>query len=234
MQMETNTETNMETNNLLLKNELEDLLRSMCSTNIKIINLYGYGSYYYGTMTERSDRDFKVISSGINKHIELSTNKYNLQVHTLEEFLDELNNKHNIGFIEAYHNPIYTEIDIKFIFDKTKLKHSISAIADNAYVKARKKLSKEAALATNQTDKLHNIYLAKKSLFHSLRVLDFGVQLCVNDGVIKLWTHLVPLFNEIMQLPEKTDSWSLWDSQFRKRYNAAKTKFREARHNNKN
>jgi len=140
-----------------LKNKLEEIF------NIKIINLYGYGSAYYGTSNEKSDLDFKVISD-VDKHIELSNDKYNLQIHSLDDFIDQLNNQHNIGFIEAYYHPIYVEVEIEFIFVKDKLRHAISAIADNAYAKAKKKLINDANKANNEMrfeDRDLDIYFAK-------------------------------------------------------------------------
>lgn len=206
-----------------LKKELEDTF------GIKIINLYGYGSYYYGTYKEGvSDRDFKVISDKVD-HEELSNDKYNLHIVTYDEYVDYLN-KHEIGFVESHQHPIYVEIDIPFVFSKEAIKHSVSAVADNAYVKAKKKLSKEAKDAKTEKEKRDNIYKAKKSLFHSMRVLDFGIQMCRNKGKIVNWTHMIWLYDEIMKLPEDVTSWPEWNSKYKKKYNELKTEFRVARH----
>lgn len=176
-----------------------------------VVNIYGYGSYYYGTFHEGSDYDLIVIVNSYDKR-DIVLDDMNIHLYTMKEFMQNLDD-HQIEFLEAILHPLYETQPISFTIDKQKLRHIISQKADNSYVKAKKKLTVE-----------HEIYIAKKSLFHAFKMLDFASQLAVSNTITN-WTHLTDLYYEIMAIPNDSD-WSVYDEKFKKRFNEAKSKFR--------
>ncbi|AYV77928.1 MAG: hypothetical protein Edafosvirus3_6 [Edafosvirus sp.] len=181
----------------------------------QILNIYGYGSINYGTFHEKSDRDYVIIVDMKESYMEINDEKISMQIYNQEEFMKRLNDQ-EIQIIEALHKPIHEKLEIKLTVDKIKLRNSISKRVDHSYVKAKQKLTKEK-----------DFYRAKKSLFHAFRILDFAIQLCKYDE-IKEWVHLKPLYDKIMtELPEKKDSWSVWEETFKKQFNALKSEFRK-------
>ncbi len=202
---------------------------------VSLTYIYGFGSFYYGTFVEgKSDYDFICITDDEQFILENSPNPYqgeaihfdvlsnqndphiDLHIYTMVGF-KQMVDQQDIRFIEALYNPILEGGEkIKFVLDKQKLRSSLSSKCSNSWIKAKKKLTIE---------KDYNPYIAQKSLFHCLRMYDFGVQLG-DRGVIKDWNKKA-LYDEIMDLPEDKDAWHIWDAQFRPRKNALATEFKK-------
>lgn len=195
----------------------------------KLTHIYGFGSPYYGTYQEgKSDRDFICITSeNIEEKIDIRDNQ-NMDLHIFSEkqFIEALEN-HDIRLIEALYHPILEEHKIEFTLDRSKLRSVLSQKCNISWVKAKKKL-----IVKEDRD----IHIAKKSLFHCLRLFDFGIQLG-NTGVIDRW-DFKELYDEIMLLPcfpnseQEADDynslWLFWEQQFKKRKNALASDFRKA------
>ena len=64
-----------------------------------------------------------------------------------------------------------------FIADitKTKIRNSFSHVASNSFVKCKKKIEVEAS---------YDPHTGRKSLWHSLRIVDFGIQILKHDKII--------------------------------------------------
>ena len=195
------------------KDNLHDELTHLLHNDITIINVYQFGSTNYHTHHEKSDRDYVIVAEMDKEFTEIKPQGISLQVYTLEHFQRELDN-HKIEMIEAVAHPLIENVKINYTFDPIKLRHSVSMKASNSYVKAKKKLTVEK-----------DYYVAKKSLFHSLRILNFGIQLCQNSGEIVDW-NMKSLYDEIMDLPDDETKWNEWEDNFKKRYNALHSAFK--------
>src|SRR5690606_16367271 len=97
----------------------------------------------------------------------------------------------------------------------TQLRRSISAVASNSFVKCKKKLIKGPD---------YNPYIAKKSLFHSLRILDFGIQIATH-GKIMDFSSCNHLYRDIMSI--ESDDWEIFKEKYTPLANSLKSKFKK-------
>ena len=83
-------------------------------------------------------------------------------------------NEHDIMALEIYYqfNNIEREM-FNFLLDLDKLRRRVSAICGNSWSKARKKLE-----IPEEDD-----YIALKSLFHSIRILSYGIDLAETGNI---------------------------------------------------
>lgn len=179
--------------------------------------VYQYGSRVYGTISQKSDWDYIVISERHAEKIDLHRDSdLNLTIYPVQLFQEELNN-HEISALECYflpkNNVTYVRHEFDFKLDLVKLRHSISKKVSHSWVKAKKKLT---------VDKDYDLYTGKKSLFHSLRILDFGIQLA-KFGSIQNYESVNDLYLEILNGP---DDWASLDSIWRPLKNGRLTEFR--------
>ena len=76
------------------------------------------------------------------------------------------------------------------------------------------------------------IIVQKKSLFHSLRLLDFGIQLYQNGKIID-FTSCNKFYKDIMELKESNEDddhktmWNEWHSVYKKEFNKLKSAFKK-------
>jgi len=182
-----------------------------------ILNIYRYGSVVYGTNTELSDEDFIVIiKDGLEKDIIIDG--MDLHLIPLEVFNKKLE-EHDPMALECLYLPDSCKVlenkDLKHKIDIEKLRNSFSAKASNSWVKAKKKL---------EVEKDFNVYLAKKSLFHSLRILTFGMQIASYGKIIN-YSAANNFWNNIKDNP--STEWTIYKEEFQSTYNRLKTTFRK-------
>jgi hypothetical protein len=183
-----------------------------------ILNKYNFGSIVYGTNTEKSDEDYicvtdeKVISNDINIHY-----------YTIEEFQRLLDN-HEIQMLECYFiDDKFKHVEnhkFNFELNLSKLRVSISTITSNSWVKGKKKL-----IVMADYDK----YIAIKSIFHSIRILDLGIQIATYHRIIN-YSEYNWLFFDLLKLSEQHDYIDLWniiDSKYRKLFNKLSSDFKK-------
>ncbi len=180
-----------------------------------ILNIYNYGSYNYGTWHAKSDRDYILVVDMRDSTRDYNSESIDLMMYSPSEFKKRLIEDHAIELIEAIHKPVFEKVKFEFKLDLQKLRHSISFKSDHCYVKAKKKLT---------VPKDRDVYMAKKSLFHGFRILDYATQVCKDGKIINWDVH--ELYDEIMKLPEDADKWPEWETQFKKRFNKKKSDFR--------
>lgn len=143
----------------------------------KIINIYLYGSRVYGTSETDSDYDFIVTANSLNEHREIRNDKYNVHVITPDKFLDELEAYRMVN-LECVFAPNFARIQEKvnylssFKLDRQKLRRKLLTQSHDSWHKAKMKL--------NESD----IDRGLKSLFHSLRILLFGIQIIEHGEII--------------------------------------------------
>lgn len=206
-------------------------------TDLEIFNLlndntilsFYHGSTVYGTITEHSDIDIVcIVKDNIwNEWNKLYNNIFqykddeNREYQFIEEnkWLDMIKNHHIIALegLSLLDNFIIKGDIVKyrklFKLDKWKLRQTISSITENAYAKCHKKLTVE---------KDFDLYRAKKSIFHSLRILDFGKQIAKYGRIID-YDSMNYLWDIIYKM--ETDKWEDYKKRFKPLLNTMRSEF---------
>ena len=145
---------------------------------------------------------------------EIRSGDFNIHIITPDQFQEDLSN-HKIQNLECYFAPDWAKLleDRKWDFkiELPKLRHSISHVSSNSWVKARKKIQ-------HSED-----YIGLKSLFHSIRIPMFGTQIA-KFGKIVDWECANDVWREIV-----SDKWT-WDKldkNFRELHNSVLVEFRK-------
>lgn len=179
----------------------------------RIQNVYLFGSRVYDTASETSDYDILIIAKTPYEERELVVDNCNIHILTLDRFLEGLK-QHHIRNIECLMSPqdfiLKVDIKIPILIKQDGLRHSISHICSNSWIKSKKKLEND------------EYYIGIKSLFHSLRIAMFGIQI-IEQG------HIVDFkcANYIWeQLKSKTWTWEELNETFRPLRNKIMTDFR--------
>lgn len=208
---------------------IEELVKSK-GYNQRIMYISDYGSKVYGTFTEKSDNDIVVILDSDEQFYEVSVFKeYNLDLHIISfrEF-ERLLQKHDIMALEVfYSNEAHLRKHFNFNIIHDTLRRSVSSVCGNSWSKARKKLE-----IPEESD-----YIAIKSLFHSIRILSYGIDLA-KDGKIDFKNVLINsntgekitcenLWYSIQQKYESGWRWSEFKAQYTPLQNANATYFRK-------
>lgn len=178
----------------------------------RVITTYRYGSRAYECHTQESDYDFIVVVESDNPNLYYSVNMKdtNFTVYSEQMFIKRIK-EHHISALECiflYKSDKYRE---HFELDLGQLRRSISAVASNSYVKCKKKL------------KDGEKYIGMKSMFHSLRILNFGIQIA-KYGEIKNYSSA----NVFLELIGDTEpEWAELDKRFKPIYNMLKSYFKK-------
>jgi hypothetical protein len=197
---------------------LKDILHKT-KLNIKdIVVVYPYGSRVYGTARKNSDYDFIVITTKKTNE-QYSDKLININFYTPLEHQNRLN-EHEISALECYFLPqelvlfdsFQTGDHFTFKLDLSKLRHSLAAKSSNSWAKAHKKLTIE---------KDYDLDLGRKSLFHSMRIIDYGIQIATYSSIIDYGSCNV-IFTEIMNCYTWTDMFD----QYKQQYNQMCSEFR--------
>ena len=185
------------------------------------LNICHYGSFVYGTFIEGvSDYDYIVVvpdtmSDLDEQQFECDNCQYTVHSATSwQEMLDRC----DVDAIESYFLPsqFIVKETKKFTADITrdKIRNSFSHVASNSFVKCKKKL---------EVAESYNPAIAKKSLWHSLRILDFGIQILQHSRIVN-YASMNHLYVEIVKSEE--NNWEYFKVKYKPMYNALKTKFR--------
>jgi predicted nucleotidyltransferase len=179
----------------------------------RVKNIYVFGSQVYGTTTQKSDWDFIMIANTPNTSEEIKSEDFNIHVVTQEHFLLNLK-KHHSSSVEAYLAPsifrLKEDIQIDWVPNISSLRHSFSHISSNSWVKCKKKIQKG------------DYYIGIKSLFHSLRIPLFGIQIA-QTGIIQDFSVANHIHDKLFS---KQWSWNELDTEFRELRNSILTDFR--------
>jgi predicted nucleotidyltransferase len=179
----------------------------------RIQNVYIFGSQVYSTASEISDYDILIIAKTPYEEKELVIDNCNIHILTLDRFLEGLK-QHHIGRLECLMSAqkwrLKEEINIPIIIKESGLRHSISHTVSNSWIKSKKKLEQG------------DYYLGIKSLFHSLRIAMFGLQI-INHGKIVDFKCANYIWEE---LKSKTWNWEELNETFRPLRNKIMTDFR--------
>lgn len=182
------------------------------------VEIYNRGSVVYGTFEPGvSDVDTIVVVDDTchplldksPRHIlEIQKGNGDYQFICEDDFIKLIEN----NSIEALECIFYAiDPDDKFFnvfkLDKWKLRESISAICSNSWVKAKKKLTVE---------KDYNLRIAQKSLWHSMRIYMFGIQIA-KHGLITDYTCANDLWDEIKNA--ETPTWDYYKEKYQEKFN---------------
>lgn len=193
-----------------------EVLKKIAEQDENIICCFLYGSRVYGTNNENSDYDFIVVvkDKTINTSLE---NNGDVTTYSIDEF-NELIQQHEISILEclflAKEFKFKENMKFKFNLDKQLLRNSISSKASNSWVKCKKKFIVEED---------YNPYIGKKSLWHSLRILDFGKQIA-DHGRIVNFDSMNHLIGDIMDL----NSWEEIEKKYKSVYNNMASSFKQS------
>ena len=179
-----------------------------------LIAVYPYGSRVYGNARKNSDYDFIVVTDKKTNE-QYSDKLININFYTAKEHQERLD-AHEISALECYFLPkidvILEKRDFNFKLNLVVLRHSLSAKSSNSWVKAKKKL-------TVAQD--YDLDLGRKSLFHAMRIVEFGRQIAVNGKIVD-YAACNPLFEEIMNCY----TWDQMFDEYKERYNTMCSIFR--------
>lgn len=180
-----------------------------------VIKVIRFGSRVYGTANKDSDTDYIVIVEG--KDIDEDICFTNIDFHFYSiDIWNKMCDNNDIRCIEAYFSDDIhwlkgTKDDIKIDYDK--IRAEFSRVASNSWVKCKKKLTIE---------KDYNPRIAKKSLFHSLRILIFGLQLMTREKIYNFSLANI-YYDEIMTCE---NDWEVLKLKYQPIYNKLKSEFR--------
>ena len=214
----------------------KEYFRHLCS----IATIFPYGSAVYGTYKEGisdydyifviSDDSYKCLITDLAyENMQYEENQFiykNIQItvysHSMWEKIIEDNDVKAVecsflpaGYVkldEEFTKIIYPTIDITI--DKNKIRKNFSAVASNSWVKCKKKLTVKEDFAPR---------IGKKSLWHALRLLDFGTQIMCFDKIVN-YSSMNFIYNDIVE--NEYNDWEIYKNKFQKFYNALKTNFR--------
>lgn len=153
---------------------LNDIANSIQTEPNKILGCYLFGSVVYETANEDSDWDVLLITEGDYDEIEYVIGNYNIHRITPAVF-EELVRLNHIKAVECLFAPKWAQLKpypIEFKLNHILFRQSISHTVSNSWVKCKKKLEQG------------DYYIGIKSLFHSLRIASFGIQLAAEGNIV--------------------------------------------------
>lgn len=176
-----------------------------------IIRLYKYGSSVYGTENENSDLDYiVVVESDDDLYYNVNKDNTNFTVYSENRFIMEIEN-HSIHILECIFQDDNDPYLKYFILDRDKLRRAVSSVASNSFVKCKKKLADG------------EYYIGKKSLFHSLRILIYGIQIGYYGKIVD-YKDSSRFYFEIMSAD--TNDWNYFKDKYQPIYNYLKSTFK--------
>ncbi len=193
-----------------------DMLRRTKTKDEDVVCAYLYGSRVYGNFRNDSDYDYIVILHPNKRKEQFSDNLINVTFYSLGEHSVRLTNNEPSA-MECYFLPkeFVLKEDWMSIINVVhfKLRESFSAKASNSWVKAKKKLT---------VTESYNDYVGKKSLWHALRLLDFGTQIA-RDGRINDYGSCNGFYDEVMYC----NDWNEMFEKYKKLYNKKSSEFKK-------
>jgi predicted nucleotidyltransferase len=149
------------------KDDILSILKSELKIHpSKVYNIYPFGSRCYNTANENSDYDFIVVANNSVESIEYNFKDINFHIETPDFFQSKLDwNDPKYFECVLWDYPLLENIPFELKIDEPKFRHSVSHISSNSWVKAKKKIYQG------------DTYLGQKSLFHSLRIPMFAIQI---------------------------------------------------------
>ena len=182
------------------QNKTEDILKAL-KIDEEVLAIYPYGSRVYGTASETSDHDYIIVTkgaflkSGAFKQNAISSDDRSIQgvLYSRSGFIDALNN-YEIGALECLFLDSSIVVLAKWPFKLQKWDEKEMAS------KIIQKASASWHIGSQQSKDGFKA-IAKKGIFHALRILMFGVQLKEHKKIIN-FGEANELKKEFDRLPE--------------------------------
>ena len=200
------------------KEELNKFTLNYIYTKLKIfpadiskLKIFLYGSRLYNIHKETSDLDIVIVDYN-EKDTYNSFVDDDIDIHYIGiDKFKELLYKHDIMALECY----YQDTSITdFSIDKETLRKSISAIVNNSYAKAKKKILLDE----------EDTYIGIKSFYHSYRILQFGIDIAKDNTINYHYQLPFKLPDNLIDL-EPQEIWNILHSH-KQILNEMATKFR--------
>lgn len=176
---------------------------------------FRYGSRVYGSDRPGSDHDLILLVRDGRNGEEIRNGDLNLHLWTPEHFAEQLA-AHKITALECHFLPpamvLHPPQRRDFVLDRARLRSELSAKASHSWAKAHKKIAVET-----------DVLVGKKSLFHAIRILEFGRQIAAGGRIADLGAANAVL-DALLAGP---DDWESIKPVWQPRYNAAASAFRQ-------
>ncbi len=179
-----------------------------------VVAAYHYGSKVYGVSSPVSDTDIILVTKDLPPSESVKLNNTDYNAYWLNQFQDLIKD-HEISMLECLFLPfqhILIPYEFEFTLSLSELRKSISHKASNSWVKAKKKLADG------------EFYIGKKSLWHSLRILMFSIQIAEHKRIVN-YSEANPLWEEIVFSPN--NDWEYFKEKYQGLYNSTSTKFKK-------
>lgn len=177
------------------------------------IAAYPYGSRIYGTYNDRSDYDYIVISNKVRTG-EMKRGECNAKFFTPEHF-QKLLDEHHIVALECFFlekEKAYLTKDLKWNFELQKLNLycSIAGKTHHDWVRAKKRFLNG------------DIERAKKSIFHAIRIVSFGIQIS-KFGRIVAYNEVNDCYKQIIE--DADPNWDHYEKKWKTYYETLMKEF---------
>lgn len=218
---------------------IDDDGNEVVGPTVKCLTYAEYGSQVYKTTHENSDHDWLSIVDGEDIEIEYQKCPHYLdqgqtpsahhdKQYSVDVFQRKLN-EYEMVVLECYFwmllNKKTAGLELTWELELPKLRHAISHKASHSFVKAKKKMTVERDKFHQSEWEYHReVFRGKKSLFHSLRIIRFGIQIATS-GSITDFEECKELYHEIMDNPGK--DWEDYRPTYKPLYNRYMSEFRE-------
>lgn len=154
---------------------------------LKVKGMYIFGSRVYGTVGPDSDYDVILIANASAPDVEVKGEKYNIHI-IVPDLWNKLLRDNHIKAIECVFAPDWAQLipcsdKSEFVYKEESFRHNVSHTVSNSWVKCKKKLAQG------------DYYIGIKSMFHALRIIDFGIQFAAHrqiqfNSANWIWDHL--------------------------------------------
>lgn len=196
--------------------KIDDIIRNSGIHPSRVFNVYIFGSRVYKTSSNESDWDIIMVANNSVESTEIRRGLYNIHVYTPDKFKADLD-WHRINNLECIYAPDWAKLKetIKydyFVIEPKKLRHAISHISSNSWVKCKKKLTVA-----------DDYYTGIKSLFHSIRIPMFAIQI-MQHGRITDFSCANHIWDK---LKRGRWSWEMIEDEFKLLHNSVLSEFRK-------
>lgn len=184
---------------------------------MRILDKALYGSRLYGTATKDSDWDYIcVVDKYPEEGSDIIDGDKTYHLYTIEDH-NKAMLSHDVAVIEAMY--LNNKVPEFFRLDKGKLRESFSTVSNHSWVKGKKKL-------TVHFD--YDKYLALKSIFHSIRITDYGIQLAEQGRIYQKdrYNYVLEELLKLGELHERDELWEVVESRYKKLWKDLRHQFK--------
>lgn len=198
-----------------------------------VVDLFVYGSQIYKTAIQTptpSDIDVLVVTNEKTRQESFFTHGIDFHFMPLNEFEQQLAD-FDISVLDCYFSPLrtfdhhYEFDDLLLAFEQcridrapylAKLRKSVSQWSSNSWVKAKKKIT-----LPNE-----NTWIGFKSLYHSIRMVEFGNQIATMSRITD-HTALNSIFYDLLEAYQDNKTWDDLSSHYKPLLNKMLTELRK-------